>query len=45
VYHPDLGFGVFLLTLLILLLSGALTIGVKVFRAASANPVNSLRTE
>jgi ABC-type antimicrobial peptide transport system permease subunit len=45
VYHPDLGFGVFLLTLLILLLSGALTIGLKVFRAASANPVNSLRTE
>jgi ABC-type antimicrobial peptide transport system permease subunit len=45
VYHPDIGVSVFLLTLLILLLSGALTIGMKVFSAASANPVNSLRTE
>ncbi|MCJ8211248.1 ABC transporter permease [Mucilaginibacter sp. RS28] len=44
-YHVNIGPWTVLITLLFLLLAGGLTIGLKAFRAASANPVKSLRNE
>ncbi|MBC8053293.1 MAG: ABC transporter permease [Sphingobacteriaceae bacterium] len=45
VYHPEIGVLPFILTLLIILLTSAITIGAKVYKAAVANPVKALRTE
>ncbi|HLL44471.1 MAG TPA: ABC transporter permease, partial [Segetibacter sp.] len=45
VYHPTFGLDAFILTLLILLISCALTVGLKVFKAASSNPANVLKTD
>jgi ABC-type antimicrobial peptide transport system permease subunit len=44
-YHPQFGPDAFVLTLLILLFSCAITVGLKVFKAASSNPVNVLKTD
>lgn len=44
-YHPAFGLDAFVLTLLILLLSCAITVGVIVFKAASSNPVNVLKAD
>ncbi|HEY9256625.1 ABC transporter permease, partial [Chitinophaga sp.] len=44
-YHPDAGPAPYIGTFLIVLLSCAVIIGTKVFRAASANPIERLRTE
>lgn len=45
VYHPEIGFMPFVLTLLIIMFTSAITIGTKVYKASAANPVKSLRTE
>ena len=45
VYHPEIGVMPFILTLSIILFTSAITVGVKVYRAAVANPIKSLRTE
>ncbi len=45
VFHIELGIGLFLSVMLIALLLAILTIGIKAFRAATANPVDSLRDE
>jgi ABC-type antimicrobial peptide transport system permease subunit len=45
VYHPEIGAAPFILTLIIILLTSAITIGAKVYKAAVANPVKALRTE
>lgn len=45
VYHIQLGAKVFLLGVLATILIATVTIGLKVFRSASANPINSLRDE
>ncbi|MDB5119891.1 MAG: transporter permease [Sphingobacteriales bacterium] len=45
VYHPEIGVMPFILTLFIILFTSAITVGTKVYRAATANPVKSLRTE
>lgn len=45
VYHPEVGVMPFMLTLLIIFLTSAITIGAKVYKAAIANPVKALRTE
>lgn len=44
-YRIDLGVGLFLLVILSALLLAMLTVGVKAFKAAVANPVDSLRDE
>ncbi|HEV7347724.1 ABC transporter permease [Telluribacter sp.] len=44
-YHPDIGPEAYIATFLIVLLSGSLIIGSRVYRAATANPVNNLRSE
>ena len=44
-YHMQLGLASFLMALSIMILIPGLTVGFKVFRAASANPVNTLRDE
>jgi putative ABC transport system permease protein len=44
-YHPDIGVIPFALTLLIIVVASTLTIGAKVYSAAIANPVKSLRSE
>lgn len=44
-YHMDLGLFSFALALMVMLSVPGLTVGFKVFRAASANPVNTLRDE
>ncbi|MBC7915684.1 MAG: ABC transporter permease, partial [Pyrinomonadaceae bacterium] len=45
VYHPEIGVLPFILTLLIILVTSAITIGAKVYKAAIANPIKALRTE
>jgi putative ABC transport system permease protein len=45
VFHPPLGVGAFVFTLLIMLLVPGLTVGIKVYNAASANPADTLRNE
>lgn len=45
VYHADIGPGSFLITLGLLVTSCALTVGFKVYRAATSNPVDVLRSE
>ncbi|MBO3700658.1 ABC transporter permease [Roseivirga sp. E12] len=45
VYHIKLGAGVFVLGVMATLIIGSFTIGLKVFRSASSNPINSLRDE
>jgi ABC-type antimicrobial peptide transport system permease subunit len=45
VYHPEVGPQAFIATFLLIMLSCVLTVGVKVYGAASANPVKALRTE
>jgi len=45
IYHISLGFGTGAVCLLTMLLVGGLTIGVQTYRAALANPTDSLRTE
>ena len=45
VYHPEIGVMPFILTLFIILFTSAITVGAKVYRAAIANPIKSLRTE
>ena len=45
VYHPAIGVLPFILTLLIILVTSAITIGAKVYKAAIANPIKALRTE
>jgi len=45
VFHIELGIGLFLSVVAIALLLAMLTIGIKAFRAATANPVDSLRDE
>jgi len=45
VYHPPIGILPFVLTLVLLLLSGTLTVGWKVYSAASANPIKALKNE
>src|SRR5690606_16840420 len=45
VFHIELGIGLFLSVMLTALLLAMLTIGIKAFRAATANPVDSLRDE
>ena len=45
VYHADMGIDAFAGTLLVLLLSCCLTIGVKVYKAANSNPVNVLKRD
>lgn len=44
-YHIDLGFGIFLLTGLIAYGIALLTVSIKSFQTASANPVDSLKNE
>ncbi|GAB2586795.1 ABC transporter permease [Spirosoma areae] len=44
-YHTDAGPFAYVATFLILLFSCGLIIGMKVYRAATANPIHSLRTE
>ncbi|MEO6722238.1 MAG: FtsX-like permease family protein [Ferruginibacter sp.] len=44
VYHAPIGIEAFVGTLFILLFFCSLTVGLKVFRAANANPIRSLRT-
>ncbi|MDB5142796.1 MAG: hypothetical protein JWQ66_1509 [Mucilaginibacter sp.] len=44
-FHIDLGSGFFLLTILLSLIIAWLTVGYSAIRAATANPVKSLRTE
>ncbi len=45
VYHIQLGAGVFVQGVLATLVIGAFTVGFRVFRSATSNPVNSLRDE
>ncbi|MEJ7586263.1 MAG: ABC transporter permease [Ferruginibacter sp.] len=45
VYHADIGPDAFVITLLIILLSCFITVGLKVFTAANSNPVNSLKRD
>jgi ABC-type antimicrobial peptide transport system permease subunit len=45
VYHAEVGPGAFLTTLLIILLSCCITVGIKVYRAANSNPVNVLKRD
>ena len=44
-YHIDLGIGLFVVVMLMALTIAMLTIGIKAYRAAVANPVESLRDE
>lgn len=44
-FRIDLGLGLFLLAMLTALLLALLTVGIKALRAATANPVDSLRDE
>jgi ABC-type antimicrobial peptide transport system permease subunit len=44
-YHSQFGPDAFVLTSLILLFSCAITVGLKVFKAASSNPVDVLKTD
>ena len=44
-YHPEMGVMPFVLTLIIILLTSAITVGAKVYRASISNPINSLRDE
>lgn len=43
VYHPPLSPLVFVISLLVIMLSAGLTVGLKVFRAARVNPVDVLK--
>jgi ABC-type antimicrobial peptide transport system permease subunit len=45
VYHPEIGPQAFIATFLLIFLSCVLTVGLKVYGAASANPVKALRNE
>jgi ABC-type antimicrobial peptide transport system permease subunit len=45
VYHAEVGPGAFFTTLLIILLSCCITVGIKVYRAANSNPVNVLKRD
>lgn len=45
VYHADIGVDAFISTLLIILLSCFITVGLKVYKAANANPVNVLKRD
>jgi ABC-type antimicrobial peptide transport system permease subunit len=45
VYHPQVGPDAFIATLLLIILSCVITVGIKVYNAASANPVKALRSE
>jgi ABC-type antimicrobial peptide transport system permease subunit len=45
VYHPQVGAGAFITTFLLIMLSCIITVGVKVYKAASANPVKALYNE
>jgi putative ABC transport system permease protein len=44
-YHPKIGVVPFALTLLIILITSAITVGSKVYRAATANPIKALGAE
>jgi hypothetical protein len=44
-YHIELGWGVFVVTLVLSLVIAWVTVGYKALRAATANPVNSLKQE
>jgi putative ABC transport system permease protein len=44
-YHADIGAMPFILTLIILMLASAITIGTKVYKAAISNPVKTLRDD
>ncbi len=44
-YHMELGMMSFLVSFFVMLLVPAVTVGSKVYRAASTNPVNALRNE
>lgn len=45
VYHADIGPDAFVSTLIIILLSCAITVGLKVYKAANSNPVNVLKRD
>lgn len=45
VYHANIGPDAFVYTLLIILLSCCVTVGLKVYRAANSNPVNVLKRD
>jgi len=45
VYHAEIGPDAFVSTLLIILLSCAITVGLKVYKAANSNPVNVLKRD
>jgi putative ABC transport system permease protein len=44
-YHAEIGIVPFALTLFVIITTSAITIGAKVYKAAVANPVKSLRSE
>ena len=44
-YHISFGAGVFVFTLLIMLLTPGITVGLRVYRAAMANPSETLKSE
>jgi putative ABC transport system permease protein len=45
IYHMDLSLDIFLLTTVVIMMFSLLTVIFMVVRAATANPVNSLRSE
>ncbi|GJM29846.1 MAG: ABC transporter permease [Cyclobacteriaceae bacterium] len=45
VYRIDIGIGIFLLTLLIMLLVAAISAGFRMWKVIGSNPVNALRSE